>query len=90
MEFPIKFDIPKPGWSIVYIQGSQVIISKNIIFLSLKIGFVLANSAYSDEMPQYAAFHMGLHCLLKYLFRGFQYIQRIKTGDKTNGISHKV
>ena len=27
MEFPIKFDTIKSGWSIVYIEGSQVIIS---------------------------------------------------------------
>ena len=65
MEFPIKFDIPKSGWSIVYFQGSQVIISKNIIFLFLMNGFVLANRADSDEMPHDAAFHQGLHCLLK-------------------------
>ena len=25
--------------------------------------FVLANSADPDEMPPYAAFHLGLHCL---------------------------
>ena len=37
MEFPIKFDI-KSGWSIVYIEGSQVIKQKNIL-LSLKIYF---------------------------------------------------
>ena len=43
MEFPIKFDTVKLGWSIVYIDGSQVIISKKyIICLSLKIDFVLA------------------------------------------------
>ena len=28
MEFPIKFDTVKSGWSIVYIEGSQVIISE--------------------------------------------------------------
>ena len=30
--------------------------------------FVLANSAYSYEMPPLAAFHLGLHCLPKYLY----------------------
>ena len=69
MEFFIKFDTVKSGWSIVYIKGSQVIISKkNMIFLSLKIDLVLANSADPDEMPHYAAFHLGLHCLPKYPF----------------------
>ena len=53
-------------WSIIYIEGSQVIISKNIVFLSLRIDFVLANSADPDEMPHYVAFHQGLHCLSKY------------------------
>ena len=67
MEFPIKLDTVKSGWSIVYAEGS-----KNIIFLSLKINFILANSADPDEMPNYAAFHLGAHCLPKYPFRGFQ------------------
>ena len=80
MEFPIKFDTVKLGWSIVYIEGSLVIISKKNIFLSLKIEFVLANSAgffvlanSADpvEMPHDAAFHLGLHFLPKYPLRGF-------------------
>ena len=34
------------------------------ISLSLKIEFVLANSADPDETPPlYAAFHLGMHCL---------------------------
>ena len=37
MEFPIKFDTVKSGWSIVYIEGSQIIISKKYcVSLSLK------------------------------------------------------
>ena len=64
MEFPIKFDTVESGWSIVYIEGSQVIIFI-IVFLSLKINFVLAKSADPDEMLHYAAFHLGLHCLPK-------------------------
>ena len=56
----------------IYIEGSQVIISpKNITFLSLKIDFVLANSADPDEMLHYAVFHLGLHCLPKYPFKHF-------------------
>ena len=39
------------GWSIVFIERSQVIIYNKIVFLSLKIIFVLANSADPDEMP---------------------------------------
>ena len=43
------------------------------VFLSLKIVLIIANSVDSDEMQHNAAFHLGLHCLPKYLFRGFQY-----------------
>ena len=32
----------------------------------------LANSADLDKMPPYAAFHLGLHCLQKYLITGIQ------------------
>ena len=45
---------------------SQVIISKIYCISSLKIDFVLANSADSYEMPHYVAFHMGLHFLPRY------------------------
>ena len=38
------------------------------MFLSMKIGLILANSTDPDEMPPQAAFHLGLHCLPKYLF----------------------
>ena len=43
-----------------------VIISKNIVFVSLKIDSVLANSEDPDEMPPSAAFHLCLHCLQKF------------------------
>ena len=51
------------GLSVVYIDGSQVIISpKNkIVILILKIHFILANSVVPDEMQP--AFHLGFHCL---------------------------
>ena len=41
---------------------SQIKISKIIVFLSLKIHFVLANSADTDVMSQDAAIHLGRHC----------------------------
>ena len=53
MKFSIKLHAIKSGWSIVYIEGSQVMVSQNIVFLSLNIDFVLANSADSDEMPHF-------------------------------------
>ena len=41
----------------------DIILKKNIVFNSLKINFVLANSADPDGMlHDYAAFHLGLHC----------------------------
>ena len=36
-----------------------------MVFLSLKIDFVLENSIEPDEMLHNAAFHLGLHCLPK-------------------------
>ena len=46
------------------------------VFLSLKVVLILANSAEPNEMQHYAAFHLGLHYLPKYLFRDFQYMNR--------------
>ena len=43
-----------------------------------KIKFVLTNSVGPDEMPHYAAFHLGLHCLPKYL-RGFLSPKELKS-----------
>ena len=70
MYFPIMFDEVRSGWSIIYIQGSQVIYFLNLC-LSLKIEFSLANGVDPDEMLYYAKFHLGLHCLPKYSLRGF-------------------
>ena len=42
------------------------------VFLSLKVVLMLANSEDTDEMQLYAAFHLGLHFIPKYPFRGFQ------------------
>ena len=67
MDSSFWFNTISLGWPIVYIEGSQVIISKDCI--SLKIFFVLANSVDPGEMLHYAAFHLGLHCLPKYSFR---------------------
>ena len=73
MEFSIKLHTIETGWLIIYIEGSQVIISKKkFVFLSLKIIFVFANSADSDKMLHYAAFHQGHQCLPKYPLSGFR------------------
>ena len=47
-------------------------ISTNDVFLYPKIVFIIANRADPDEMPPYAAFHLGLHYLPKYLFTVIQ------------------
>ena len=41
--------------------------------MSLNIVFIFSNSADSDEIEYYIAFHLGLHYLPKYPFRGFLY-----------------
>ena len=59
-------------WSIVYRDVSEVILF-NIVFLSLKVNFVLTNSVVPGKMPHYAAFHLGLHCLQNYAFVSQEY-----------------
>ena len=46
-------DAIKLGWPIVYIKGSQAIISNFNLFLSQKVVFILANSVYPDGMLHY-------------------------------------
>ena len=69
----VQFNTVKSGWFIVYVLGVAGCYFQKccIIFLSLKINFVTANSADADEMPCSVAFHLG-HCSLqKYPFWGF-------------------
>ena len=61
------------------------------VFLSLKVVLILANTADPDEMQHYAAFHLGLYCLPKYRFRGFQYTKGYSSKIRsTSTISEKV
>ena len=46
---------------IVCIEGSQVIISDKMKFLSLKIVLDLGKNVDPDKMPHYAEFYLGLH-----------------------------
>ena len=62
MDIPINMDV-----SISYFKGS--ILSIKLSFLTTKIVFLYANSADPEEMA-YAAFHLDLNCLQKYLFTG--------------------
>ena len=47
---------------------------------------ILANSADPDEMQHNAAFHLSLHCLPMYPFKGFQYTMGYKSYECLNGI----
>ena len=46
------------GWSIIYNEEPHVKISNKIIFLSLKIISVSANSVDPEEMSHYVTFHL--------------------------------
>ena len=59
-------------YSPLYISwGVRLYIFLNIVFFCMKIFFTFTNSVDPDEMQHDAAFHLDLHCLQKYLFRGF-------------------
>ena len=47
------------------LRGHKLQFPKNVVFLSLKIFFLLANSVGPDEMLHYTAFHLGLYCFVK-------------------------
>ena len=72
-DFPmIHIDTTSLGLPIEYFKGSHVVLSK-LWCISVPEGYInQANSVDPIEMQHYA-FHLGLHCLLKYLFRNFQY-----------------
>ena len=61
--------------SLYILRGHRFIFPTKIKFISLNIVLILANSEDPNEMQHYAAFHWSLHCLQKYMFRGFQYIK---------------
>ena len=44
-------------------------VPNKIVFLTLKIIFVLANSVEPDKMLHYVTLHLGLHYLLKSAFK---------------------
>ena len=54
--------------SIVFIRGHRLFFPNKIIFLYLKIFYVLANGVDPDEMLFSVAFHQSFHSLLKYAF----------------------
>ena len=58
----------------------------NTVLFCLKILFTFTNSVDPDEMQHEAAFHLGLHCLQKYSFRGFPKYKGLKKPNKCNFI----
>ena len=55
--------------SILYFKKLSVKTSiKRCISVPEDCFFILANSEDPNEMPHDAAFHLGLHCLPKYMF----------------------
>ena len=72
------FYIVKSRWSIIY-RGHRFLFPKIYCIFSLKIDFVFTYGAGADEMPPYAAFHLGLHCLSKYPLGVFG-LQMVVTG----------
>ena len=54
-----------------YLAGLGYNFQKILYSFFLKIFLTFINSVDPDEMQHYAAFHLGLHYLQKYSFRGF-------------------
>ena len=67
MDFSLHIDKISLGLSILYFKGLQVEVSKLLCYEFFKF---LANSADLDGMQHY---NLGLPCLPKHTFRGFQY-----------------
>ena len=55
----------------IYLGVSGYNFKKILYSFFLKIFFTFTNSVDPDKMQHYAAFHLGLHCLQNYSFRGF-------------------
>ena len=55
--------------SIKYFEGHRVKFPNYYVFLSLSMVLTSAKSVDHGEMQHHAAFHLGLHCLPKYLFK---------------------
>ena len=71
MDFPIHIDTTCMGLPIVHFKGRQVEFSELwCIYVPKDCFNILANSADTDKMQLYAAFHLGLHCLPECPFRG--------------------
>ena len=68
--------------SIIYFKDHRSEISNYYVLKSLNVVLFSAKSVGLDEMQHHAAFHLGLHCLSKYPFKGFQYTVGLLCGCK--------
>ena len=67
--YKVLFNFALEVWfSIHILRYHRYIFENDILFLSLKIDFVLTNGANPHKMAYYAAFPLGPHCLQKYAF----------------------
>ena len=69
---PIHTGTISLGFPILYFKGLPVNISIKWCISVHEDFFIIANSLDPDEIPPYATFHLGLHCLPKNLFTGIQ------------------
>ena len=78
MDSSFSIDTINWGLLIVNTKVSLVVISKKkIVFLSLKIVFVLANSIDPGKIPHDVPFIQGLNCLHKYEYRSHLYTESL-------------
>ena len=74
-----KFSLALQPEALVNMSEPVLFLSPDDVYLTSKLVLILLNSADPGEMQHYAAFHQGLHCLPKYLFRSFdEFILKIK------------
>ena len=78
MDYSFWFD--KYTWDSPLYISRVVRLCYKYLFFCLKNFFTFSNSVDPDEMQHYAAFHLGLHCLQKYSFRGFPNTKARLTG----------
>ena len=72
MNFPIPIDtIEVLGHPLHTLRDQKYTFLSYNVLMSLRVVLILANSQDPDEMQLYAAFHLRLHCLTNYLFKGF-------------------
>ena len=72
MDYPIHIDTMNMKLSVSILKSCWSIFLQTYESMSHNIVFILINSADPAEMPPLAAFHLGHHCLPKYLFTSIQ------------------